>query len=63
MKTQNTGIKIGSEAENIKALEKAILSILSTNKDNETIRVALNVLGKGAIIENALVTNCSVVMK
>lgn len=63
MNIQNTGIKIGSEAENIKVLEKAILSILSTNKDNETIRVALNVLGKGASIENSLVTNCSVVMK
>jgi hypothetical protein len=57
------GISIGAEKESVAEAHKAIIAILKSGQDQETIREALKVLGTACKVEGITIQNCSVVGK
>jgi len=52
-------INIGAEREAVAEVRGAIMDILNSGAEQETLRVALDVLKTAANINNVSVTNCT----
>lgn len=59
---ENIGIKISPDPEVVKVTIDGIMQIFSSKVDNETMRTALQVLGKCASADYNTVSNCTVNM-
>lgn len=60
----NVGIKVtGIEKEEINNVKNAIIEIMNTRADQETIRLALATFSAIGKVENVTVTNCQVTMQ
>lgn len=55
-----TGISIGVDAVVVKASQAAILAILESGAEQETLRCALAALGTTCSVNGTMVTNCMV---
>lgn len=58
----NVGIYVGTSPEAVKEVSASILEILNAHADQETIRVALNILSKATAAPMANISNCSIDM-
>jgi len=54
------GIFIGQTASAVKAFNKAVLQILNTKADQETIRLALQTLSSGLRVENTSISDVNI---
>lgn len=50
---------IGQSVETISKFQGAIMAVLGSNKDNKTLRKALDVLAKGLVVKNVTVSDCT----
>jgi hypothetical protein len=55
----NAAIHVGSSRDTVAEMRAAINDILNSNAENETKRVALNVLSKGCSAEHTTITGCT----
>lgn len=59
---ENIGIKVCADKDVVMATLDGIMQILNSKVDNETMRVAMNVLGKSASADYASISNVSISM-